>query len=207
MAPISQLTSVSNVLVVPPSSNISSLGNLIDQARTRKLKFASGGNGTTSHLAGELLKTMAKIDMEHVPYRNFGQALTDVMAARVDFVIPNIPPTIAQIQSGQLKAIAVTGSRRSPLLPEIPTMSESGLPGFDVSSWNGLAAPLGTPGPIIARLNAEVAKALRDPEVARALSDQGADIAFGSPAEYAALIDAETIKWAAVVSAAGAQVK
>ena len=205
--PVSQITSVSNVLVVPPGSGIATLPELLALARTRKLKFASGGNGTTSHLAGEMLKMAAKVDMEHIPYRNFGQALTDTMAGRVDFVIPNIPPTVQQIQAGQLRAIAVTGEHRSALLPNVPTMAEAGMAGFLVASWNGLAAPLGTPRPIIDRLNAEVAKALQDPDVVRSLAEQGADIVRGTPEQYGALMDAEVARWAAVVAAAGAEVK
>ena len=207
LAPVSQIASVDNVLVVPPSLNVSTLAEFLDLARRRQppLTFASGGNGTTSHLAGQLLKSMAKVNLEHVPYKTFGQALIDVMAGQPDFVIPNIPPTIPHIQSGRLKAIAVTGAKRSPLLPQVPTFAEAGVAGYEVSSWNGLAVPVGTPASVIARLHAEVVKALKDPEVAGKLAAQGAQIVGSTPAEYAALIDSETAKWARVVSEAGAQ--
>ena len=208
LTPISQIASVSNVLVVPSSLNANSLPELLDLARKRRpeLSFASGGNGTTSHLAGQLLKSMAKIQIEHVPYSNFNQALTDVMGGQLDFVIPNLPPTIPHIKSGRLKALAVTGSRRSHLLPDVPTFAEAGLSGYEVSSWNGLAAPARTPPEIIARLHAEVVKALKDPEVAAKLAALGAEIIGSTPAEYGAMIEAEAMKWRVVVSDAGAQI-
>ena len=208
LTPSSQIASVSNVLVVPASLNANSLPELLDLALKRRpgLSFASGGNGTTSHLAGQLLKSMAKIQIEHVPYSNFNQALTDVMGGQLDFVIPNLPPTIPHIKSGRLKALAVTGARRSHLLPDVPTFAEAGLSGYEVSSWNGLAAPARTPPEIIARLHAEVVKALKDPEVAAKLAAQGAEIIGSSPAEYGALIAAEAEKWRVVVNDAGAQI-
>lgn len=207
LTPVSQIASVDNVLVVPSTLNVSTLGEFLDLARKRQpsLTFASGGNGTTSHLAGQLLKSMTKVNLEHVPYKNFGQALTDVIAGQPDFVIPNIPPTIPHIQSGRLKAIAVTGAKRSPLLPQVTTFAEAGVAGYEVSSWNGLAVPAGTPPTVITRLHAEVVKALKDPEVSSKLTAQGAQIVGSTPAEYAALIVSETAKWAKVVSEAGAQ--
>ena len=207
LAPVSQIASVSNVLLVSPKLGVSTPKEFLALARKRKppLTFASGGNGTTSHLAGQLLKSMARIEIDHVPYKNFGQALTDVMAGQPDFVIPNIPPVVAHIESGRFKAIAVTGARRSHLLPGVPTLAESGLAGFDVASWNGIAVPAGTPQPIIARLHAEVVKALKDPAVSKKLIEQGAELVGSTPAEYGAFILAKTAKWAAVVKEAGAQ--
>ena len=208
LVPVSQIASVSNVLVVPTALPVNSLKELIELARTsrRGLTFASGGNGTTAHLAGQLFKTMAQVKVEHVPYSNFGQALTDVMGGQPDFIIPNIPPTVAHIQGGKFRAIAVTGVKRSALLPEVPTFAEAGLSGYEVSSWNGLAAPAGTPPEVIARLHTEVVKALKDPEVAKKLTAQGAEIVGSTPAAYAALIHAETTKWRGVVRDAGALV-
>lgn len=208
LTPIVQLASVGNVLVVPPSLGVGGAAEFFNLARARKqgLAFASGGPGTTSHLAGQLLKTMGKVELNHIPYKNFNQALTDVIAGQPDFVIPNLPPTLPHIQSGRLRALAVTSARRSGLLPEVPTLAETGLAGYEVSSWNGLAAPVGTPPDVIARLNAEAARALKDPEVAKKLQAQGAEIGGGTAAEYTAWIASETAKWARVVADSGAQV-
>ena len=208
LVPVSQIASVSNVLVVPSALPVKTLKELIELARTSRqgLTFASGGTGTTAHLAGQLFKTMAQVKVEHVPYANFSQALTDVMSGQPDFVIPNIPPTIPHIQGGKFRAIAVTGAKRSALLPEVPTFAEAGLSGYEVSSWNGLAVPAGTPPEVIARLHAEVVKALMDPEVAKKLTAQGAEIVGSTPAAYASLIKAETAKWRGVVRDTGALV-
>ena len=206
LTPIGQIAAVGNVLVASPQVPANTLPELIALSRNSSLSFASGGNGTTAHLAGQLLKTMAKIPVEHVPYSNFGQAMTEVIAGQPQFVIPNLPPTVQHIKSGRLKALAVTSAKRSTLLPDVPTFAEAGLPGYEVSSWNGLAAPARTPPEIINRLSAELAKALNDPEVMKKLAAQGADIVTGSPAAYAAFIDAETVKWSVVVKEAGAQV-
>lgn len=208
LAPVGQIAVAANVLAVPPSLGVTTFGDFLARARTRRpeLAFASGGNGTTSHLAAQLLKSMAKFGAEHVPYKNFSQALTDVIAGQPQFVIPNLPPTMPHIQSGRLRALAVTGARRSALLPEVPTVAESGLAGYEVSSWNGLAVPVGTPAEIVRRLHAELVRALRDPAVARSLGAQGAEIIGSGPGEYGALIEAEAAKWARVISEAGAQV-
>ena len=207
LVPVSQLASVGNVLVVPASLGVSSMAEFLALAKKRRpgLSFASGGNGTTSHLAGQLLKSMARVDIEHVPYKNFGQALSDVMGGQPEFVIPNLPPVLPHIQAGKFRALAVTSARRSPLLPEVPTLAESGLPGFEVASWNGIAVPAGTPKAVIDRLHAEAVKALRDPEVQKKLAAQGAELVGSSPEEYARLVQAETAKWARVVAEAGAQ--
>lgn len=208
LAPIVQLASVGNVLVVPPSLGVGRAAEFLDLARARKqgLAFASGGPGTTSHLAGQLLKTMAKVELNHIPYKNFNQALTDVIAGQPDFIMPNLPPTLPHIQSGRLRALAVTSARRSSLLPDVPTLAEAGVPGYEVSSWNGLAAPAGTPPEVIARLNAEALRALKDPEVRKKLSVLGAEPGGASSAEYTAWIASETAKWARVVADSGAQV-
>lgn len=207
LVPVSQLASVGNVLVVPASLGVATMAEFLALANKRRpgLSFASGGNGTTSHLAGQLLKSMARVDIEHVPYKNFGQALTDVMGGQPEFVIPNLPPVLPHIQAGKFRALAVTSAKRSPLLPEVPTLAESGLPGFEVASWNGIAVPAGTPRVVVDRLHAEVVKALRDPEVQKKLSAQGAELVGSSPEEYARLVQAETAKWARVVAEAGAQ--
>ena len=209
LKPVTQLAGVGNVLVVSPSLPVSKLSELIELANKNPngLSFASGGNGTTAHLAGELLRSITKAHFVHVPYTNFGQALTDVMGGQPDFVIPNLPPTVPQIKGGKLKPIAVTTSKRSALLPNVPTIAESGVKGYEVLSWNGIAAPAGTPEAIVERLHAEAVRALRDPKVQQRLAEQGAEAVGSSPAEYDAFIRSETEKWARVIKESGAKVE
>ena len=209
LKPVTQLAGVGNVVVVSPSLPVSNLSELIELANKKPngLSFASGGNGTTAHLAGELLRSITKAHFVHIPYTNFGQALTDVMGGQPDFVIPNLPPTVPQIKGGKLKPIAVTSSKRSALLPNVPTIAESGVKGYEVLSWNGIAAPAGTPDAIVDRLHAEAVKALKDPKVQQRLAEQGADSVGSSPAEYDAFIRSETEKWARVIKESGAKVE
>ena len=209
LKPVTQLAGVGNVLVVSPSLPVSKLSELIELANKNPngLSFASGGNGTTAHLAGELLRSITKAHFVHVPYTNFGQALTDVMGGQPDFVIPNLPPTVPQIKGGKLKPIAVTSSKRSALLPNVPTIAESGVKGYEVLSWNGIAAPAGTPEAIVERLHTEAVRALRDPKVQQRLAEQGAEAVGSSPAEYDAFIRSETEKWARVIKESGAKVE
>ena len=209
LKPVTQLAGVGNVLVVSPSLPVSKLSELIELANKNPngLSFASGGNGTTAHLAGELLRSITKAHFVHVPYTNFGQALTDVMGGQPDFVIPNLPPTVPQIKGGKLKPIAVTTSKRSALLPNVPTIAESGVKGYEVLSWNGIAAPAGTPEAIVERLHTEAVRALRDPKVQQRLAEQGAEAVGSSPAEYDAFIRSETEKWARVIKESGAKVE
>lgn len=205
LKPITQFASVGNVLVVYPALPASNLVELLELARQRPngLSYASGGNGTTAHLAVELLRSATRANVVHVPYTNFGQALTDVMGGQADFVMPNIPPTLAIIKAGKLRAIAVTTATRSPLLPNVPTLAESGVKGYEVQSWNGLAAPAGTPDAIIQRLHDEAVKALKHPDVQRRLAEQGAEIVGNTPAEYDTFIRAETAKWTRVIGESG----
>lgn len=207
LKPITQLAYVGNVLVVSPSLPVSTLSQLLELAkRPHGLTYASGGNGTTAHLAVELLRATTMANLVHAPYKNFGQALMDVMGGQPDFVMPNIPPTMEHIKAGKLKPIAVTSARRSPLLPQVPTMAEAGIAGYEVVSWNGLAAPAGTPDAIISRIHAEAVKALSDPEVKQKLSGQGAELVGSSPAEYEAFTRAETEKWTRVIEQSGAKI-
>lgn len=206
LKPITQLAGVGNVLVVNPALPVNNLAELLELAKKRPmgLSYASGGKGTTAHLAVELLRASTKANFVHVPYTNFGQALTDVMGGQADFVMPNIPPTVANIKAGKMRAIAVTTTTRSALLPNVPTLAESGVKGYEVQSWNGLAAPAGTPDALIERLHAEAVKALNDPDVQRRLAEQGAEIVGNTPAQYDAFIRAETSKWTRVIQESGA---
>ena len=175
--PIVLVAGVPNVLEVTPSLPVNSVADLIKLAKEKpgQLNFASSGSGTSIHLSGELFKTMAGVDMMHVPYKGSAPALTDLMGGQVQLMFDNLPSSLAQIKAGKLRAIAVTSAQRAPALPNIPTIAESGLPGFEASSWFGLLAPAGTPAAIVARINAEVNQWLQTAEAKEKLLAQGAD--------------------------------
>ena len=206
--PVVLVAGVPNVLVVNPSVPVNSVADLIKLAKSKPgaINFASSGSGTSIHLSGELFKTMAGVDMTHVPYKGSAPALTDLIGGQVQVMFDNLPSALPQIKGGKLRAIAVTSLKRAPVLPDVPTISESGLPGFEASSWFGVLAPAGTPAPIVARLNSEVNKWLQSPEAREQLLAQGAVAAGGTPEQFAAHIRSETEKWAKVVKASGAKV-
>ncbi len=202
-APITQAVNVTNFLVVHPSVPAQSVKELLAMARARPggLNYASSGNGTVTHLAGELLKLMGKVDIVHVPYKGGAPALTALVSGETDMSYENSLIILPQIKAGKVKALAVTGAKRSPLLPSLPTIGET-LPGYSASGWYGLVAPAATPKDALAKLNAAAVKALRSPDVAERLASQGAE-AVGNPAEeWGAFIRAEIDKWARVVKAA-----
>jgi tripartite-type tricarboxylate transporter receptor subunit TctC len=207
-APIILVAGVPNVLEVTPSLPVNSVQELIAYAKANpgKLNFASSGNGTSIHLSGELFKVMTGVQMTHVPYKGSAPALQDLMGGQVQLMFDNLPPSLPQIKGGKLRALAVTSATRAPALPDVPTVAESGLPGFEASSWFGLVAPAGTPPAIIAKINAEVAAWLASPEGKEKLSSIGANAAGGSPEDFARHINAETAKWAKVVKESGAKV-
>lgn len=206
--PVVLVAAVPNVLVVNPSLPVHSVGDLIKLAKAKPgaINFASSGSGTSIHLSGELFKTMAHVDMTHVPYKGSAPALTDLIGGQVDVMFDNLPSSLAQIKGGKLRAVAVTSLKRAPALPDVPTIAESGLPGFEASSWFGVLAPAGTPFPVIARINSEVNKWLQSPDAREQLLAQGAEAAGGTPESFALHIRAETDKWAKVVKASGAKV-
>jgi tripartite-type tricarboxylate transporter receptor subunit TctC len=206
--PVVLVAGVPNVLVVNPSVPVNSVADLIKLAKAKPgtINFASSGSGTSIHLSGELFKTLAGVDITHVPYKGSSPALTDLMGGQVQIMFDNLPSSLALIKSGKLRAVAVTSLKRAPALPDVPTIAESGLPGFEASSWFGILAPAGTPAPIVARLNAEVNKWLQSPEGKEQLLAQGAEVAGGPPEKFVAHIRAETEKWAKVVKASGAKV-
>ena len=206
--PVVLVAGVPNVLVVNPALPVNSVADLIKLAKEKPgtINFASSGSGTSIHLSGELFKTMAGVDMTHVPYKGSAPALTDLMGGQVQIMFDNLPSSLAFIKSGKLRAIAVTSMARAPALPNVPTINESGLSGFEASSWFGVLAPAGTPAAIVARINAEVNKWLQSADAREKLLAQGAEAAGGSPEQFAAFIRSESEKWAKVVKASGAKV-
>jgi tripartite-type tricarboxylate transporter receptor subunit TctC len=196
------------VLVVHPSLPVKSVKELVSYAKANpgKLLYASAGNGTLNHLAPEMFKSMAGIDMVHVPYKGAVAAIADVMSGREQVYIGALASTVPHIKSGRLRALAITGARRSPVLPELPTVIESGIPGYDVNSWYGYLAPAGTPRAVIDKVNAEVNKALRLPDIQERLAADGSVAVGGTPEEFGRFIRAEIRKWEKVVKAAGAKV-
>ena len=207
-APVILVAGVPNVLVVNPSLPVSSVQDLIAYAKANpgKLNFASSGNGTSIHLAGELFKVMAGVQMTHIPYKGSAPALQDLIGGQVQLMFDNLPPSLPHIKAGKLRALAVTSATRSSALPDTPTIAESGLPGFEASSWFGVLAPAGTPPAIIARLNAEIGAWLASAEAKEKMLALGANIGGGSPEDFARHIAAETAKWQKVVKASGAKV-
>lgn len=202
-APITQSVTVTNILVTHPSVPAKSVKDLLALAKSSpgRLNYASSGNGTVTHLAGELFKLLGKVDITHVPYKGGAPALTALVSGEVDLSYENSLIITPHIRSGKVKAIAVTGTRRSQLLPELPTIGET-LAGYSASGWYGLFAPAATPKTVIARLNGEVVKILRMPEVVQRLSGQGAEPAGNTPEEFAAFVRGEIDKWANLVKAA-----
>jgi tripartite-type tricarboxylate transporter receptor subunit TctC len=207
-APVVLVAGVPNILVVNPALPVNSVADLIKLAKDKpgQINFASSGSGTSIHLSGELFKTMAGVDMTHVPYKGSSPALVDLIGGQVQIMFDNLPSALPQIKAGKLRAIAVTSLKRAPVLPDVPTISESGLPGFEASSWFGVLAPAGTPAPIVARINAEVNKWLQSADARERLLSQGAEAAGGTPEQFAHHIRAESEKWAKVVKASGAKV-
>jgi tripartite-type tricarboxylate transporter receptor subunit TctC len=204
-APITQAATLPNVLVVHPSLQVSSLKELIDYAKRNpgRLNFASAGIGTSPQMSIELLKSMAGIDMVHIPYKGTAPGVVDLLAGQVLVMAPNVLTALPHIKSGKLRALAVTSAKRSVALPDVPTVAEAGLPGYDSTQWYGVLAPAGTPREIVSRLHDAIVRALRDPEVGKRLAADGAESVGSTPEEFAAFIRSETDKWTKVAAAAG----
>jgi tripartite-type tricarboxylate transporter receptor subunit TctC len=204
-AGISLVAEVPTVLIVHPSVQAKSLKELIALAKANpgKINFASAGNGTVGHLSGELLKSMAQIKMEHVAYKGNGPAMTDLLGGHVQMLFGSMPSALPHIQSGALRALVVTAPKRSAAAPNIPSTTEAGMPGFDVSTGFGLFAPAKTPRAVINKLHDEVVKSLKIPEVRDRLASQGAEPVGSTPEEYDAFVKTESAKWAKVCKEAG----
>ena len=207
-APVTGVVNVTNMLVINPSVPAHSVKELIEFARAKpgQLNYGSGGSGSNAHLAVELFKVMARVKMEHLPYKGIAPALTDLLAGQVQVMISNMPPVLPHVQSGKLRALAVTGAKRSAVVPDLPTVNEAGVPGYESDLWWGVLAPAGTPTPVIGKLNAAIVQVLRMPDVKERLSGMGAEPVGNTPEQFAALIKADIVKWAKVVKASGAQV-
>jgi len=209
LIPVTLIGSAPLMLVVHPSVPAKSLKEFIAhvQANPGKLNFGSGGPGTTPHLAGEMLKTMAKLQMTHVPYKGGGPALADLMGGQIQLMLENIPSTLPFVKAGKLRALALSGLKRSSLVPDLPTLDEAGLKGYEIVGWNGLFVPAGTPGPIITRLHTETQRALAAPDTQKRLAAMGADGVGNSPGEFGAFVKAEVTKWARIVRESGMKVE
>jgi tripartite-type tricarboxylate transporter receptor subunit TctC len=206
-APISLIGSQANILVVNPALPVHSMAELIALAKQKpgQINFASSGYGAAAHLAGELFKTQAHIDIVHVAYKGAAPALQDVIAGHVQMMFATAASVVGHIRDGLVRPLAVTTLKRTAILPDVPTLDELGLPGFDATTWHGLVAPAGTSPDIIAALNRATVAALADPETRKALGDLGVDVVGSSAAEFAAYLKSEIPKWSAVVKAAGAR--
>jgi len=204
LAPVALVATYPNVLVVNPSLPIHNIADLIRYTKEKPgtINFASAGVGQSQHLSGEMFKSMADIEIVHVPYKGTGPALYDLLSGSVQMMFSNVPAAIPYIESGKLRAIAVTGLARSKALPQVPTVNEAGLPGYNVVSWLALMAPAKTSDEIIARLNAEVTKALASPIGQRHLAAVGADAGSGSPQDFARFLKEEQVKWGKVIKEA-----
>jgi len=206
-APVTQIASVPLILVVGQPVKANSVRELIALAKASpgKLTFASSSVGAAPHLAGELLKRMAGIDIVHVPYKGSGPATTDLIGGHVTMMIDSMPSSIAHVKSGKLKVLGVSTAKRVPALPDVPTIAESGLPGFDIATWYGVWAPVKTPKEIVSKVSSEIATALKRPDLKERLAGLGAEGVGSTPAEFAAYCESEFKRWAKVVKDSGAK--
>ena len=206
LLPVSLLASAPQMLVVTPAVRANSFREFIEHARSNpgRLSYGSVGSGSASHLTMELLKSDARLFIVHIPYRGFPPAVTDMLSGNIDTMFAIIPAVLPQVRAGKMKALAVTGLKRSALAPEVPSVAELGYPQLESLAWIGLLAPAGTPADIAARLNSEAARLLRAPEVREFLGKQGFDVVAGTQSEFAAWIRTEQAKWSKVIRASGA---
>jgi tripartite-type tricarboxylate transporter receptor subunit TctC len=207
-APLTRVAMVPNLLVAHPAQPFKTVKELIAYAKANpgKLNFGSSGNGSSIHLSGELFKSMTDIDIVHVPYKGSAPAVTDLLGGQIGVMFDNMPSAIQHVRSGKLRPIAVTTVKRSPELPDVPTIAEAGVPGYEAHSWFGMFAPAGTPAPVLAKLHTALAKVLSDAAVKKQIAGQGAEPYNEKPEQFAEFITKETAKWSKVVKNSGASI-
>ena len=205
-APLTRRANVPDLLVANPAQPYKTVKELIAYAKANpgKVNFGSSGNGSSIHLSGQLFKTLAKVDMVHVPYKGSAPAVTDLLGNQIGIMFDNMPSAIQHVRSGKLVPIAVTTAKRSPELPNVPTIAEAGVPGYEATSWFGMFAPAGTPAPVLAKLNTALVKVLNQAEVKKKINEQDAETYSETPEQFAAFIQAESVKWGKVVKESGA---
>ncbi|WP_420998148.1 Bug family tripartite tricarboxylate transporter substrate binding protein [Cupriavidus sp. 30B13] len=207
-APITRVAMVPNLVVVNPKVPVNNIKELIAyvKANPDKLSYGSSGSGSSMHLSGELFNSMTGLHIQHIPYKGSAPAVNDLLGNQIGLMFDNLPSSYPHVKAGKLRAIAVTSAKRSPALPNVPTVAEAGVPGYEATSWFALYATGGTPQPIVDRINAEVVKILAMPDVQKQMADQGAEAHPEKPAQLAAFMKTEAVKWAKVVKASGATV-
>jgi len=207
-APLSRVATVPNLLVANPAQPFKNVKELIAYAKANpgKVNFGSSGSGSSVHLSGELFKSMTKVDMVHVPYKGSAPAMTDLLGNQISVMFDNMPSAIQHVRSGKLRPIAVTTAKRSRELPDVPTIAEAGVPGYEATSWFGLWAPVKTPSDVQQKLHAALVKVLKNPAVIKKIEDQGGDVVIDTQAQFDAYIKSEAAKWGKVVKESGAQV-
>lgn len=203
-AAVAQIAEAQGVLVVNPAVPANSVNELIAVAKAKPgaLSYASAGNGTAPHIAGELFKQQAGVDLLHVPYKGSSPALVDTLAGTTQVMFPSLVAAAQHIKSGKLRALAVTGKKRSPLFPSLPTIAESGVAGFDITQWYGFFAPAKTPKDIVEKLNRDIVAVMKDPETAKKFADQGADVVTSSPDDFGRFVQSELTKWSTFINTA-----
>ena len=205
--PITLVAKIPNMLAVNPSVPARSVKELVALAKAKPgfLNFGSGGNGSAAHLAGEYFKLLAKINIVHIPYRGTAPAVVDLMAGQIGMMITGVPPLLQQVKAGKLRGLAVATAERLPLLPELPTIADAGVPGYEATQWYGILAPAGTPRAVVNKLNEGIVQALARPEAKERLAADAAEPVGNTPEQFGAFIKAEIARWAPVVKASGAR--
>ena len=207
-APLTRVANVPNLLVANPKQPFTNVKELIAYAKANpgQVNFGSSGSGSSIHLSGELFKSMTQLDMVHVPYKGSAPAVSDLLGNQIAIMFDNMPSAIQHVRSGKLRPLAVTTAKRSPELPDVPTVAEAGVPGYEATSWFGLWAPAKTPADVQAKLHTTLVKVLKDPAVIKKIADQGGEVVIDTPAQFDAFIKSEAAKWGKVVKESGAQV-
>jgi tripartite-type tricarboxylate transporter receptor subunit TctC len=207
-APLSRVASVPNLLVAHPSRPYKTVQEMIAYAKANpgNVTYGSSGSGSSIHLSGDLFKSMTHLDMVHIPYKGSAPAVSDLLGNQIAVMFDNMPSAIQHVRSGKLRPLAVTTAKRSPELPDVPTIAEAGVPGYEATSWFGLWAVAGTPAPVLDKLHTSLSKVLKDPAVVKKINEQGGEITIDTPAQFDAFIKTEAAKWGKVVKDSGAEV-